>query len=566
MQPKEIVSRLNESPFRFDAKTTQQKLVLIEELAKAGFKNSEEIIACHDRLLCILAFPDNQKVFDAVNNALKQLGQKTKIFLENASDSEVWKLTESAIAHSVIRSSFSYEMIRWLVENYPDEVSFSGCEAAKEVVGSVFKQILPPAVGEALFDNHEHSLETLAKKVTANTKSLDVLRWTLTQFASSSIPDKSKEQLFEQLCIYVDWQTNAFSPTRTFARANYGKKFFFHSSNLIHHADLRKIFSDKKLHPVALNTAEKKNLCDIAKGVLCSNYREIDPITYAENTDTELYDIGRGITIALYYMRPSWRLSCESYVSYMAFRNGVPVSYGGGWMFFDRTKLAGNVFPAFRGGESAYLFAHLYRLYHLRFGANCFQVAPYQIGQKNEDAITSGAFWFYHRLGFRPNDKKLQALAEEESAKRIADKKYRSPAAVLRKFANTEMILNLSPHIHVSHQEVLVQMQKIVTEKYSGNFADYFELSFSALQKAARQHKLNVATHLQSNLPAMELCGIAAAFSNYSGFSKNDLKKFISAMEEKGFGSEKKFYEIFGSIGKLRKDIYSLTKYKDAIA
>ncbi len=559
MQPNEVVNRLKENQFRFDSKTAQEKLVLIEELYKAGFKNSEEIIACHDRLLCILAFPDNQKVFDAADNALKQLGEKTKMFLENASGSEIWKLTESAVAHSVIRSAFSYEMVKWLLANFPEEVCFSSCEASKEIVASVFKQILPPAVGEALFDNHEHTLESLVKKTTSNTRSFDILNWTLTQFASSSIPDKSKEQLFEQLSIYVDWQTNAFAPTRTFARDNYGKKYFFHFSQLIHHADLKKIFSDKKLHPVALNTAEKKNLCDIAKGVLCSNYREIDPITYAEYTDTELYDIGRGITIALYYMRPSWRLSCESYVSYMAFRNGVPVSYGGGWMFFDRAKLAGNVFPAFRGGESAYLFAHLYRLYHLRFGANCFQVAPYQIGQKNEDAITSGAFWFYHRLGFRPNDERLNTLAEEEFTKRKADKNYRSPAVVLRKFANAEMILNLSPHIHPSHQELLEQMQKIVAEKFSGNFSNYFEWCFSALQRAGRKHKLSVPNNLQSNSVAMELCGLISVFSSCSEFSKNDLKKFLAAMEEKAFGSERKFCEIFNSIEKLRKDIYRFT-------
>jgi len=556
MQAYKIIRHLTEIQFRFDKKTSEEKVSLIEKLDKEDLQNCEDIIAFHDRLLCLLAFADNQKVFDAANGALRNLSEKTKSFLDAANDADIWKLTESGVAHSVIRSSFSYEMIKWLTENYLDEISFSSCGAPKEVVGNVFKQILPPAVGEALFDNHEHSLESLAKKASVNTNSLDVLSWTLNQFASSSIPDKSKEQLFEQLCIYVDWQTNSYSPTRSFARANFGKKYFFNSSHLIHHADLKKIFSDKKLHPVSLNIDEKKNLCDIAKGVLCSNYREIDPITYAENTDTELYDIGRGITIALYFMRPSWRLSCESYVSYMAFRNGVPVSYGGGWIFFDRTKLAGNVFPPFRGGESAYLFAHLYRLYHLRFGANCFQVAPYQIGQKNEDAIASGAFWFYHRLGFRPNDEKLQALAEEESNKRTADKKYRSPAAVLRKFSNTEMILSLSPHMHSSHQEVLTQMQKIVAEKYSGNFSDYFQLCFSALQKACRQHKLNVPKTVQSNSLAMELCGLMAVFSDYSRFSKNDLKKFVSAMEEKAFGSEQKFSHLFNSIEKLRKDIY----------
>jgi hypothetical protein len=556
MPPKDITRQLSEIQFNFSSETAEKKMALIKESEPTRFTESTEIIALHDRLLCLLAYPENKKVFEAAEKALQLLSKKTETFLLTANDSEVWKITESAIAHSTIRASFSYELLKWLTENYSPEISFSSCEAPKEIVGSVFKQILPPAVGEALFDNHEHTLESLVKKASGNAKHPDILQWTLTQFTASSISDKSKEQLFEQLVIYINWKTNPSSPTRSFARSDAGQKYFFQSSKLIRHVDIKKIFANKKIQQIPLSASQKKNLCDIAKGVLCSNYREIDPITYAENSDTELFDVGRGITIALYFMRPPFRLSCESYVSYMAFRNGVPMSYGGGWLFFDRTKMAANIFPPFRGGESALLFAHLYRLYHLRFGVNCFQVDPYQIGQKNHDAINSGAFWFYHRFGFLPNNEQLQQLADEELTKRNADKTYRTSSAVLRKFANTEMVLNLLPKIHAAHQDVLQKMQTIVTEEYHGNFTAYFVACFFELQKCCRQKKINVPKHLQGNALAMELCGFVSVFSNYLEFNQKDLKKFVAAMEEKSFGSERKFFELFNGIEKLRKDIY----------
>ena len=556
MKTGEQIKRLAEIQFRFDKKAADEKILLVEKLNKTTFDNCEELIAFHDRLLCIMAFADNQKIFDAAGKALKNLAAKTKTFLETANDTEIWKLTEAAIANTTIRASFSYEMVKWLIENFLNDIEYCSCDASKEAVGYVFKQILPPAVGEAVFDNHERSLEELVKKIAG--KETEVLPWVIKQFETSALTDKSKEQLFEQLLIYINWKTNPSSPT-TFASVDLGKKFFFNGHDLIHHAEMKKIFADKKLKPVELNISRKKHLCDVAKGVLCAHYREIDPITYSETLDTELYDMGRGITIALYYMRPPWRLSCESYVSYMAFRNGIPVSYGGGWLFFDRTKLAGNVFPAFRGGESAYLFAHLYRLYHLRFGVNCFQVDPYQIGERNNDAITSGAFWFYYRLGFRPNNEKLLQLAAEEAAKRNADKKYRSPANVLRKFTHAEMILSLSPAIHLSHQQGLQKMEERVVKDFGGNFTAYFETCFSELWKICKKHKVKLPENIRCNALAMELCGIISVFCRFSKLSKPDLKKLAAALAQKASGSEAGFIKHFNRITHLKKALYKIS-------
>jgi hypothetical protein len=62
-------------------------------------------------------------------------------------------------------------------------------------------------------------------------------------------------------------------------------------------------------------------------------------------------------------------------------------------------------------------------------------VYPYQIGADNEEAIASGAFWFYRKLGFRPGRPDLAALVETEEKKIAANPSYRTPARTLRKLA-----------------------------------------------------------------------------------------------------------------------------------
>jgi hypothetical protein len=68
-------------------------------------------------------------------------------------------------------------------------------------------------------------------------------------------------------------------------------------------------------------------------------------------------------------------------------------------------------------------------------GTTCVSVYPYQLGHDNEEAIESGAFWFYRKLGFRPGRADLQRMAEREERKIATDPKYRTPARTLKRLA-----------------------------------------------------------------------------------------------------------------------------------
>jgi hypothetical protein len=77
---------------------------------------------------------------------------------------------------------------------------------------------------------------------------------------------------------------------------------------------------------------------------------------------------------------------------------------------------------------------------HQLFGVTCFSVDPYQIGHENEEAIQSGAFWFYRKLGYRSTDAELQRLTAREEKRMAAQPGYRSPASTLRRLVRRPMI------------------------------------------------------------------------------------------------------------------------------
>ena len=113
----------------------------------------------------------------------------------------------------------------------------------------------------------------------------------------------------------------------------------------------------------------------------------------------------------------------------------VTAPYGDLLTLFERAELAFNHYYTFREGESAWIYARLLLLLRHLFGVTCFSVDPYQIGLENEEAIESGAFWFYRKLDYRPLHPELAALVEAEERKITVHPGYRTPARILRRIA-----------------------------------------------------------------------------------------------------------------------------------
>src|SRR5262249_60348207 len=92
----------------------------------------------------------------------------------------------------------------------------------------------------------------------------------------------------------------------------------------------------------------------------------------------------------------------------------------------------------------AFVVSQVFRAYHQAFGMRRVVVDPYQIGHHNPEALKSGAFYFYRRLGFRSVDPAVERLAEDEEAAIARDPHYRTPLSVMKRLARSAASLPLS--------------------------------------------------------------------------------------------------------------------------
>ena len=130
----------------------------------------------------------------------------------------------------------------------------------------------------------------------------------------------------------------------------------------------------------------------------------------------------------------------------MYFKNGVPIGYVEVlWTRRGkriRMEVGFNLYYTFRQGETAWLYARLLKLFRERFCVTSFVIDPYQLGHENEEAIESGSFWFYYKLGFRPESPEVARLAEREQQRIATRPGYRTRPAMLRRLATAPMVYN----------------------------------------------------------------------------------------------------------------------------
>jgi hypothetical protein len=186
-----------------------------------------------------------------------------------------------------------------------------------------------------------------------------------------------------------------------------------------------------------------QSVIDLALTALCARNLEIYPLVYANPADVVVADCGRGIRVALIGVLPEWRSPLESLYFFLPLKNGVPLAYGPASVFLGCCEIGVNLFPEFRGAETRHLYAQIMRVLHHRLGADCFFLTRYAMGEDNDEALGSGAFWFYRGLGFRPVDPTVEALARAEERRMAGKRGHRSDRPTLRRLSRTEAFLDL---------------------------------------------------------------------------------------------------------------------------
>jgi hypothetical protein len=446
-----------------------KKQDLLKQVSGTAINDAALLRKYHECLLFLLAYPGNKDIYKLALQQLQNIKEGAERIFSGYSPKKQTLLNGTGIYSSELVCAYSYDIAFWLCQRFGNSIGLHSTGADAETVSKILESFLPAMEYQEITQT-SCSLLRRIQKLTGQKNNAASLRWLLESLQNKAMPLHVRNSLYEQLQVYVYWKLDHPFFNRTFLRSLPLQKIYYRKSSTASH-DYNKYIRKKIKEPFDLSPEEKKQLLDIARAALALHNRETDPVSFGDSSTVKYFDMGNGISIALYTMLPQNRFSIESYIGYMAFVNSVPTAYGGGWLLGQRCKIGINIFPVLRGGHSTLLFASILRLYHRYYQAQRFVVKPYQFGKNNPDGLRSGSFWFYYKLGFRPSDPSLLKLAKEEYAKKASVKNYRTSLAVLKKFTASPLELLLHKKTFPGYDAGLLSkaVTKNIIQHFKGN-------------------------------------------------------------------------------------------------
>jgi hypothetical protein len=430
------VARLRATLSAFGPGTRAARRAALADARSRPLADAKALVDYHDLMLFVLAYPASRDEHARAHAELARVARLARAIAERGRAADRRALAGTGIAWSEVRAAFGLAFARWLVRRWPAHARVDAIDDAPVALADAAAPALPPLQADVAGGGHLDGAAVVATFAGGAAP----LAWLVRTFDALPASEAVREQAFESIGATTVVAPRDGALSRTFARGPGAAPYVV--DRLARDVDVAALTA-RPLPRARASRAARAHAVEASRATLAMLERETDAIATTTPRDTEVHALGRGTVIAMHAPAASRRGALDAHVGFVLYRNRVPVAYGGGWPFLGGCRIGVNVLAPFRGGESAWLFAQVLRAYRQRFGAVRFLVEPYQYGLGNREGLVSGAFWFYWRLGFRPVAPRLRALAESEAAKIAADRAYRAPIAVLRRFTASDLALSL---------------------------------------------------------------------------------------------------------------------------
>jgi hypothetical protein len=473
------------------------------------------------------------------------------------------RLRDTGISATTLEYPFGLPMARWLVSRFPGdvEVAWRGFDEGERLEETL--AILVSHVENEAFTEGGLGWRRWLRAARAGRRITDA-RLLVELFDRAALPAEVRDLLFEGLGLSFRWRLGSRHGSRTGARLPDQPAFFqqqpLRREGLDFVREVRQPLPSLQAAPRGLANA----VIESARLAMATRLRGLYAFDHPNPEDVLVADPGRGLRIALIGLRPAFRLPLDAYYAFLVLRNGVPVSYGAGWCLFGTLELAFNIFESFRQGESAFICSQVLRAYRQATGARLVVVDAYQIGHDNLEALRSGAFYFYHRLGFRPRDPAILRLSEEEQKQIARDRAYRSPLPVLRHLARSEMFLSLGgtaadPTVRVSAARVAAAVTRHIARSFGG------DRSAATREAAARAARLLDARRWRRWPPeerrAFErLSLVAAVIPDLERWPAAERRALARIFRAKGGRSELTYLRLLERHRRFRRSLEAITR------
>lgn len=415
-----LLDQLEALKGRFGEAAAARIAELLDRLKQTAFSEAAELVRFHETALFLRAYPASSRVRELADEIL--FGFASRITDPNAFDGP----EASGMAGTTFAAVFSHEVTRRLLARYGKAISacWEGYQPS-DTFGAALAHRIPLFSDDWPVEAHVPFLEWMGRRD---------LDWLLRNVNTD---------VYEALRLPVEWRLGSSPATRSCARWP-GRNVFYHKGSLLKRADvsLEAELAAPPLPVRRLAPDRADRLLDLILANSAVRYRELYGFSWPDRRNVLMAEAGRGLEICFFGVPPERRLPLRAYHCGMFFKNGVPAGYVETLSLFERAEVGFNLYYTFREGETAWIYARMLRLLRQLLGVTAFSVDPYQVGHHNEEAIESGAFWFYRKLGFRPLSEAVTRMAAVEEARMKFAPEYRTPARRLRRMAESGLIYN----------------------------------------------------------------------------------------------------------------------------
>ncbi len=448
---------------RFGGGVAARKLAALRALRGARLTSARQVQRLHELLCFLRAYPDDAAVLAEVERQLAAFARRRD--LRRVRDG----LADTGIAGTDTRFPFFAATASWLARDFGDRLTIDWDEFDQ---GEALERLLPhlahfaetPGLDEVALELREWLDRMRGRPAGAAGRRETDAAFVVRGIDRLPLSDALRESLYDGLQLWLSLAPGPATPSRTTAkfvpdriaasraapdRGLPGRRAtppaapapaVFQSMPL--RRERPRLPEDLRVPPLSVRDAtlaEGRRLVRLAREAMVARSRDLDVFAYGDSRDVRLVDWGGGLQFACIGAVPERRLLLESVYGLLTLKNGVPIGYVLISAINASSEIAYNVFETWRGGESAWIYGRVLATARHLFGSDAFTIYPYQLGDDNAEALKSGAWWFYQKLGFRPRDPGVRRLMNRELLRMRRRPGHRSSIATLRKLAAENM-------------------------------------------------------------------------------------------------------------------------------
>jgi hypothetical protein len=491
-----LLAELEECRYRFGRSEAVRSVELLRKAETAQFTDVPSLIRFHEVLLVLRAFPPSPQVLRRSEKLLQAFWKRVESLRKAGLDMDDFDPLEvSGIAGTSMQDTLGFDLVRWLVKRLPGKVEIAWEDYDDErAMGTVWPTFLPLLEEDTMVEANIPWRKWL--KAAQGRGPRNELACFVRRFEELNLTAAEVTRLYDSLRMPVRWylENSQVSRTRNWRHV---AQVFYQTEPLLSRRDVSLETELARRPPdlIKLSPKQGDSIMDLIREVMLVRYRELYGTTLGDPRTVVRADVGRGVSIYLWNLPPERRLPLRAYVAGLTLKNGVPINYIEAIGLFEWMEVGFNTFYTFRGGEVAWIFAQVLRCLCSLMGTTCISMYPYQLGHNNEEAIESGAFWFYRKLGFRPGRPELMRLVEREEARIARDPSHRTPARTLRRLAQGYVFHELAEQRrgdwdNFSTRNIGLRVNQAMARKFDGNSKRFRQASARRLGRLLKDRAL----------------------------------------------------------------------------